>query len=140
MLYDEGAKAGRKYLSKYGLVFEKPPVWGRLIIHLKHGSGFTHHPLARNLYTTITVGSITKKTAGVRPGKSSPKWKDMFVFPVNSVEDVFKVEVFEELLMSPRLIWSHTASVSSFKNLHCVETKIDTGKGIVLLDVTLSTY
>eukprot|EP00026_Physarum_polycephalum_P004130 Phypoly_transcript_04147.p1 GENE.Phypoly_transcript_04147~~Phypoly_transcript_04147.p1 ORF type:complete len:475 (+),score=48.18 Phypoly_transcript_04147:674-2098(+) len=140
MLYDEGMKAGRTYISKFGLMYAKPPIWGRLIVHLKHGTGLHHHPLARNLYTVLTLGNVTKKTASKRHNKSNPKWKEIFVFLVNSESDIFKVEVFEELLLSPRLIGSHTVPVNSYRDLYCVETQVDTGKGHVMLDITLSTY
>lgn len=90
-------------------------------------------------HTVITLGKTSKKTSK-RTKSSNPKWEENFVFIVNeetgtkpsfnyfekilsflfNPQDIFKVEVFEGILMSPRLLGQYSAPVSEFKNHHCV--------------------
>jgi len=144
LLYDEGQKAARQFVGKYSLVDSaetlKSPMWGRLIVLLKHGIGLHHHALARKIYCAVTLGNRSKKTGSTRMNKSRPKWDERIVFPVSSDKDVFTIEVFEEMLLSPHLVGSFSAPITDFIGKHATETVIDTGKGQIVLDLTLSTY
>lgn len=143
LLYDEGQKAARLFVAKFvPSVFEvkSSPTWGRLIVQLKNGVGIHTRRLSHNLHSVLTLGQISKKTTSIRSNKSNPKWEENFVFPVLHETEIFKVEVFEGTLLGPRLIGCYEAPVNDYKNHHCVETKIDTGKGVIIVDITLSIY
>jgi len=143
LLYDEGKKSARQYVSRFAateIASYKSPIWGRLIVELKNGVGFHTHLFAHNLHCVLTCGQVSKKTSSVRKKKTNPNLKGHFIFHVNSDTDVFYVEVFESVLLGPRLLGRYSAPVTDFKDHHCVETKIDTGKGVIIVEITLSTY
>jgi len=144
LLYDEGQKAARLFFSKFtpadSVEAVKSPMWGRLIVFLKHGIGLHHGTLARKIYCTVTLGSRSKKTGSTHMNKSRPKWDERIVFPVKSNTDVFTIEVFEEKLRTPHLVGCFSAPITDFIGKHATETIIDTGKGQIVLDLTLTTY